>query len=60
MIDKGATMVTDTVKQIKAHIETNSDIAHADETGLNVNSKTFWVHTASTDKYGSSLNLGVD
>ena len=51
MIDKGASLVTDTVKQIKAHIETNSDIAHADETGLNVNSKTFWVHTASTDKY---------
>lgn len=51
MIDKGASLVTDTVKQIKAHIETNSDIAHADETGLNVNSQKYWVHTASTDKY---------
>ena len=51
MIDKGASLVTDTVKQIKAHIETNSEIAHADETGLNVNSQKYWVHTASTDKY---------
>ena len=51
MIDKGATKIADTVKKIKTHIETNSAIAHADETGLNVNSKRYWVHTASTEKY---------
>lgn len=44
-----ATSVSPVTQHIKVHLTANAAVVHFDESGLRVNKKLAWVHTASTD-----------